>query len=111
MKTTLIAALMLAAFPAMAQDETWNEASPEVRLILCNSVSEISSTIMQQRQAGRPMADMMQIAGKSELAHLVQPIIIDAYEINRYQTAEVQREEVEDFRDKWYLTCVKAARE
>lgn len=74
----------------------------------CESASRLAKTIMEGRLAGVSMSEMMSIAKEGGLSHTM---IIEAYDSPRYQTPAMQRRAVEEFRDKWYLLCVKALRE
>lgn len=99
MKNALLI-LALLATPVLADDS----------LEICAEIGKLSETIMEKRQAGVSMAEMMAVA-KGEAKELAQTLVIDAYDQPRYQTPDVQRRTIGDFRDKWYLVCVKGVRE
>ena len=71
----------------------------------CQKIGQLSSKIMESRQRGAPMSDLMQIAGDSEL---MQQIVIDAYETPRFSSDKYQENAIKDFRSEWELACYKA---
>lgn len=75
---------------------------------LCNAISEMAYMVMDKRQMGVPMQELMPHAGNNSLA---QGIILEAYERprvfgedNRY-IASVQ------FRNEWAYSCLKVQME
>jgi hypothetical protein len=75
---------------------------------MCNSLSGAARKTMERRQEGVSMQKLMEIAKGNEL---IEGIIISAYDSPRYSTKEMQARSVEDFRDKWYLECIKKQRD
>lgn len=57
---------------------------------------------MTDRQGGIPMTNMIDGLTKEPDA---RAMIIDAYEMPRIQSASVKKVVIEDFRDKWALSC------
>lgn len=106
MKTTLIAALIFAAFPAMAEEYVNTD-------VKCAAISALAESTMTARQNGVSMSYMMDMVGESEpwLVEIARPLVIAAYEHNRYHSWKVQRQKIEDFRDEWHLTCIKVSKE
>ena len=74
-------------------------------LELCTQLNGLAESIMKNRQAGIPMADMMSLAGDSDLA---QQMTIDAYDYPRLSIKSNQDDYVRDFADEWMVNCYKA---
>lgn len=92
-----LVAIMIAA-PAAATDE--GQAT-------CDEISALAEAIMTARQSGVSLGQAMSIADGNGG---VEEMVIKAWEIPRYSTAQVQRREIEDFRDQWHLVCVRLMR-
>lgn len=88
-------------------NETVTESNGIAPHSKCDSISELALKIMSGRQNGIAMSKMMQIAKQDEL---MQTLIIDAYEKNRYSTEEYQVRVIQEFRDNAHLQYVKALR-
>jgi len=76
----------------------------------CGNVADAAELIMEARQNGVPMRDMMETAvesGVDLLPHLVE----DAYSRPGYATERHQQKAVLDFTDQWYLGCIRAMRD
>jgi antitoxin component YwqK of YwqJK toxin-antitoxin module len=81
---------------------------------LCEIDSNFAESIMKFRQNGEPMSKIMKInqdvtqskANRESAGEL----IIAAYEKPRFTSEGMKQKSIEDFRDKAYLDCVKAAR-
>ncbi len=98
MKTLLITLAICLFLSAPSQAETWQET--------CASIGNFAETVMENRQAGVSMAKMMELTD----TELLQEIIINAYSSPRYSVERNQKREVADFRDRWYLECVRNMR-
>lgn len=83
--------LVVLATPAFGQD--W-----------CKLLANVAETIMLCRQEGVPMEQVMDATA---IVAFVE-VVIDAYDRPRFSTDELQRKAVSDFRDFYYLECVKA---
>ena len=68
----------------------------------CQAVGSLAAQIMDHRQAGTSMSDLMAAAGHIELARL---LIIEAYNIPRMSVPENQLREVQDFRNMAEAMC------
>jgi len=69
----------------------------------CESVAGFAETVMEARQKGVSLVKMMQATDNK----LLQAIIMEAYETPRYSTEEYQARKIGEFRDSWYLACLK----
>lgn len=72
---------------------------------VCEQLNLAAKTIMEIRQIGGSANEMMKIANKSEI---LKHIVIDAFNSPRYSTGEYQKSCVDEFKNKWYLLCIKS---
>ena len=81
---------------------------------LCAEVSEIAETIMERRQEGVSMQKMMDIiaygTGSKGATNITETLIMKAYEIPRYRVKDNRERAVQEFKNRWYLACVKDIR-
>lgn len=96
----MMMALAILLLAGVAGAETWEER--------CAADSKLAELIMRQRQKGIPMERQMTVIGDMPEASLYRKMVIDAYERGRYRTPEIVQREIEDFRDRWYLGCIKS---
>ena len=94
MKAITLALLIALSTPVFAA------VTPE----LCSKLSDTAGTIMEKRQGGVAMVRIMDLMGNSKI---MQAVVLDAYEVRRHPAPTWQEREIDDFRDKWYLTCYK----
>lgn len=71
----------------------------------CKSIEELAYVIMQARQSGRTMSSLMEIAGDDAIT---RAIVIDAYNVPRYATDRVRKEEIIDFSTNIASACYTA---
>lgn len=76
----------------------------------CDVIVKLAKSIMERRQEGVSMADMMDITLKLDenTRKITKGIIIMAYDHPRYSTPEVIERTIRDFENDVYLECVKA---
>lgn len=72
---------------------------------ICHVIGNLAEQIMENRQAGISMSEMMAVSAESELAQL---LVIEAYNIPRMSHPDNQRREVEDFRNMAEVLCYQA---
>ncbi len=78
---------------------------------LCEAISNLAEFIMKHRQNGLSMSVQMKHRGANSVTReMKDALTIAAYEKPRFSSGEYQKKSIEDFRDKAYLDCVKAAR-
>ena len=70
----------------------------------CKDISEFAGSVMQIRQQGTPMSDLYERANGSKV---IESLIILAYEVPKFSTAEYKQREVNKFKNEFFLTCVK----
>lgn len=96
----LFKALALTALlttPAVADTVTDQE--------FCTSVSELSEAVMEGRQGGTPMSEMMRVAGSNGI---MKSMVLEAFDHPRYSTRDVKRRTIQEFTNQWFSTCMKA---
>lgn len=69
----------------------------------CSSMGDLAEQIMGARQDGIAMSKMIETAQ----GQLTETMIMGAYERPRYNTEANRKREIGDYRDAWYLRCVK----
>lgn len=92
--------LSVMAQPGFAQDKSAWESRQEI----CSLRAQIGETIMQLRQAGRPMADLMKGSGGDPS---FEALVVVAYDSPRLQTEEGQQRAVTEFHNAAYSNCYK----
>jgi hypothetical protein len=99
---TVIAALI--ATPANASDS------------LCQSVYAAAEKVMEARQRGMPITEMIEIlfskgpSKYSEVDRKMKDFVFDAYDHPRYNTREVQQRETRNFANDKATECYREAR-
>lgn len=97
MNTLRMAALCaLVAGPALAEE-------PKADDHVCKTLGIVAGQIMENRQAGIPLSDMLEVTPMP----LLQQIVLLAYDNPRYYSDEVVREEIQDFRNLIEVACYK----
>ena len=99
----MVAALVLAAGTAWAA-----AVDDETKMKNCASWGSIAEGVMTARHNGTPMQNLMEkMADTPEVNRITRAIIIEAYESPRFTSPEYASRSVENFRDRWYLICIK----
>ncbi len=88
--------------PVMAEGNDEEMSWQEV----CSLNAELAEVIMRARQAGVPMSQIMDAFG-GDGNQIARAMTLAAYDSFRYHTENSKRRAVEDFRDEWYLKCVR----
>lgn len=86
---------------------TYAAATRAEKLEVCENISKLAETVMEKRQEGNSMAKMMQVGKGNPLVEISQTMVISAFEEPGYNSPEYQNRAIRQFRDKWYLGCVK----
>lgn len=81
-------------------------AVSEKVLEACKSIETFAETVMESRQGGMAMSSAMNITDNPLLAS----IVVEAYERPRFNSEDIQRKTIEEFKNKHYLACIKASR-
>lgn len=99
MKTLLIVITMLLSFNVIASED------------YCKSLSQIATGVMKLRQIGHDASDLIavinRLAKTESERKLYKNLIIEAYETPRFTTDSVRGKVIEDFRDSYYVECMK----
>ena len=85
-------------------------SAPAIAADICGNLSSLAATVMRGGQAGVSMKIQMDVFNQDKFSltkGLGRALIIEAYERPRYSTKKYQQREIENFRDKVYLRCVK----
>lgn len=97
MNTLRMAALCaLVAGPALAEE-------PKADDHVCKVLGMVAGSIMENRQLGIPLSDMLDVTPMP----LLRQIVLLAYEKPRYYSDEVVREEIQDFRNDIEVECYR----
>ena len=81
-------------------------------LELCSSIGESAEKIMEARQLGISMEILMnKLPEEGPTRNLMQNVLIMAYDSPRYSTEKYRSESIKDFRNLWYLECIKTMSE
>jgi hypothetical protein len=100
----LTLALAIISSPLLAQEPAEEPVGNDA---YCGMISKLSEQIMSSRQKGVSLSTALGIA-KSDL---IRMIVMDAWESPRYSSETVSQREIDDFRDKWHLLCLKSVSE
>ena len=90
-KLSLAAVLALSVFSAQAEESHF-----------CESVGELATIIMQNRQKGVDLSKMLTLSKGDDG---VKTMVLDAYNSPRYSTDVYKNDAVSDFSNKWVLAC------
>lgn len=77
----------------------------------CKSMSELAKIIMQKRQDGVSMSEIVEKVVNTTpqpLQEVLRLTVISAYDKPRFNTPEIQQKTILDFENEAYLTCTKA---
>ncbi|MBC6408014.1 MAG: hypothetical protein GDA40_07785 [Rhodobacteraceae bacterium] len=109
--TRRAAALALVALAALCAPSAGSAESPneQQKQQLCEVTETLARNVMEIRQAGVSMSEVMKKMAEADAAvlSLARSIVIDAYENPRFSTPSVQKEAVEDFANNVALECYK----
>ena len=89
-----------------------NDAS--VAMEICKPIHSLAQTIMERRQEGASMVEMLEIANSSdnESAKSFAILLVEeAYSSPRYHTRENQRRAVQDFGNENFKMCMDLMKE
>lgn len=70
----------------------------------CDAVSHMAKTVMQQRQQGMSISEMMK---HDQGQDWIRKVMMDAYDEPRYSTSEYQQETIVEFSNKYHLLCLR----
>lgn len=93
---TLMTAAAVGCAPANAEFST-----PHKR---CAVISNFAETIMDARQKGVPIKDLMENSGDNQIT---AGIIRQAYYAPLWNSSEFKKQAVTEFSNDWYKSCMK----
>ena len=105
MKRALICAVGSVVFWASAAfaQETITQADVDRT---CSAVGDFAAAVMERRQGGTPLSDMMALATRQDDGGaFMRPFILSAFDKPQMRTPENQRQYVVDFRADNELAC------
>ena len=115
MKSTTITATIALIFalstPSYGADKAHAPGDTMPRAQSCKLLDRLAESIMEARQKGAPMAEVMAIAdtgSDKQLNAVLRSLAIYAYKTQRWETAKLQKEAITDFRSDVYLSCITA---
>ena len=109
--TRLAAVLALVALAALGAPSAGSAQSPDEQQIqqLCESIESFARVVMEARQAGVSMAEIMERAAEQgfpeEIHNLNRSLIVEAYERQQFLYPSNQKEAAEDFANDVALAC------
>lgn len=74
---------------------------------ICQKFYTLSTTIMDARQAGRPLSDLLSLVDEDSV---LRNIIIRAYEYPLMEHADLKEIAISEFANNEFLACVEARR-
>lgn len=98
MKRLLAIALTFTAATAFATEKEISDHE------FCKSVSNLAETAMTYRQEGISVVAMIEAVDLPVSRFLIK----EAYKMPRYSSEEYQRQAISDYRDEYYINCLKA---
>jgi hypothetical protein len=81
--------------------------SREGALKTCTQIEGISGLIMEGRQSGVSMSELMKVSVPGSINEIMDDIVIDAFEKPRSSTQSHKAKTIENFKSKWFLSCYK----
>lgn len=101
---SLTLALTILSSPLLAQEPAEEPVDPDE---YCEVISRLSEKVMESRQAGVPLSNALGVA-KTDLSRMM---VLEAWQTPRYSIESLSQREIDDFRDKWHLLCLKSVSE
>ena len=96
MKALIGVVMMCVAGGAVAADES--------KLVRCTSYAELAQQVMEARQIGVPLGDLIKT---STNADLFTPLFMLAYDEPAYRTEENQNRAISEFYADQFIACMK----
>ena len=104
-KSQVIVISIVAASFCLPIAHAQDEADP------CASIGGFAEILMEKRQEGIAMSDLMKMVasaeGPQQLINIARKMVISAYEQPKYGSPEYKANAVKSFRNEWELKCYK----
>lgn len=98
--------LLLSLVVLLFSNITYAQSDDVLRL--CKDISLGAEKLMEHRQTGAPMAEIMESVARQEeaSANLGKIIVKDAYSEPLWRTEEAKQRSIVEFGNKYYLKCL-----
>lgn len=86
----------------------WSSPATATERTFCETIEHVAGATMRARQRGVALSEVIAVAQNAdipEVARLMRTMVIAAYELPRYETAEFQQRAIADFAEEWALAC------
>ena len=75
----------------------------------CNLYDQIAEKVMTYRQTGAPMSGLYnKDFGSIDRNKIVRGMLVEAYAKPKYQSSELKKNEVNEFRNHKFLECIRS---
>ena len=98
MKNIIIAAALTLSLTSFAEE-------PE--LDVCDELNNLARSVMNARQAGMEMRQLIEVVRGNEASEVAIEIIIRAYEMPRFSVEKNKQNAIKDFQNEIYLQCIR----
>ena len=98
MKNLIIAAALTLSFTAFAE---------EPQTDVCDELNNLARSVMNARQSGMEMRQLIEVVRGNEASEVAIEIIIRAYEKPRYSVEKNKQNAIKDFQNEIYLQCIR----
>src|SRR5690554_1820930 len=92
--TGILLALSISVAPAHADN----------RGAICMKLYELAATIMEARQVGVTLPDMVNASGDDPFT---MDVIKNAFKVSRYNGEDYQQKAIDRFAEKYYIACIE----
>jgi hypothetical protein len=107
MKNVIKAVIVVSAFVGM----TNMAMAQTTKTVNCEMIEKIATKVMDNRQSGVPLADMMKVVNNPNagaFGGVAKALTMLAYEQPRFNTKANQQKAIVDFANEAMLVCLKA---
>ena len=99
MKKLILAAALTLSFTAFAEEPEGD---------VCDQLNLLAESIMNARQSGVEMRELVRIFREGEMPDFIIPIVIQAYEMPRFSVERNKKIAIQDFKNAIYLECIRS---
>lgn len=86
---------------------TTTTMAKENKVEVCKSYANLAETIMEHRQTGTPVFEMMEMASKTKVKALAEHLIINAYDVHIFDTKKYQDKIIKQFKNDSFIKCMQ----
>lgn len=79
----------------------------ENKIEVCKEYANLAEIIMEHRQTGTPVFEMMEIASKTKVKALAEHLIINAYDVHIFDTKKYQDKIIKQFKNDSFIKCMQ----